>query len=134
MEQTQDPWKELNKSLFTNDALKINIDTRDFHCAVISDQHQEVKDIKTLAKYKNRFFFEIEDVFKLVERLYTESGGKVGWRMLSFTQNGNWFKYLRIHKTEYGYLVGADFGRETKYFKKEFWDSATIDQQYLSTH
>lgn len=119
-------WTELDKKHFTNDVLQIHCDTRDFHCSFNHSEKFNVKDLPTLLKYKNAFFFSIDEVFQILERLFVESGGKAEWRMLSFKQNGEWFKYIRIIKTDYGYVIGTDFMDEYKFYKRSFWFDANI--------
>lgn len=127
-------WKELDKELFTEDVLQIHCDTRDFHCGVNKEEIKLIKDLNTLLKYKNQFFFTIEEVCSVLFRLFEESGGEATWRMLSFKENGNWFKYIRCYKTDHGYLIGNGTGNDTRYFKRSFWFEATVDNEYLHTH
>lgn len=129
-----DNWKELDKELFTEDVLQIHCDTRDFHCSFNKETRMEIKDLPTLLKYKKAFFFTIEEVFDLLTRLLKESGGPAGWRMLSFKQNGDWFKYLRIFKTDHGYVIGTSFREEHKFYRRSFWFDAEVEQEHLSTH
>lgn len=130
----EDNWKELNECLFNNMALQIHVDTRDFYCNFSFTEKEEIPDLCTMVKYRGAFFFTIQEVYKIVERLYRESGGKAGWRMLTFEQNGNWFKYLRIFKTDHGYVIGTNFGENCRFFKRSFWEDARIDKEHLCTH
>ena len=129
----EDIWKELNKELFTDDILQIHCDTRDFHCT-FSKESFEVKDLTTSLKYNKAFFFTIDEVYDLLHKLYLESGGKNKWRMLSFKHDGNWFKYFRIFKTEYGYVLGTSFRETHKFYRKSFFEGAIVDQEHLSAH
>lgn len=134
MEEQEEPWKELNENLYVDRALQIHVDTRDFYATFNFTENKEIKDLPTLLKYKGAFFFTIEEVYSLVKRLYLDSGGKAEWRMLTFVEDGNWFKYLRIFKTDYGYLIGTNFRDEYKFYRRSFWLSATVNQEHLHTH
>lgn len=134
MELTIDKWQKLNKELFTDDVTRISCDTRDFACIFNKGIVDPVDNYETLKKYPNRFFFTIEEVYSVIERLYNQSGGEASWRMLSFKENGNWFKYIRIHKTNLGYTIGSDFTGANHVFKRSFWLEAEIENTHLHTH
>lgn len=129
-----DQWQKLDKSLFTNDVTRISVDTRDFHCIFNKREIERVADYETLKKYPKRFFFTIDEVYKVLERLFNESGGEVSWRMLSFKENRNWFKYLRIHKTDLGYTIGSDHSGNNHVFNRSFWLEAEIENKHLHDH
>jgi len=108
-------WKFYTDIDFNDESVKMySIDTRDFHCAVMTEAVEPDKedfDLKKLIKYPDRFFFTADEVVETLARLYNESGGKKEWRMLSLTGDGerytaNWqIKYIRIHRTEHGLLM-----------------------------
>lgn len=110
-----DDWKFYTDIDFNDKSVKMySIDTRDFHCAIMTEEIPKDKedfDLKKLVKYPNRFFFTAEEVTQTLRRLYEESGGKKEWRMLSLKGEGekytsNWqIKYIRIHRTEHGLLM-----------------------------
>lgn len=129
-----DQWQKLDKSLFTDEVTRISVDTRDFHCIFNTREVEPVEDYETLKKYHKRFFFTIDEVFSVLERLYNKSGGEASWRMLSFKENGNWFKYLRIHKTDLGYVIGSDFTGTNYVFKRSFWLEAEIENTHPNTY
>jgi hypothetical protein len=85
---------------------KFNIDTRDFHVGYNDKTHPDVEKLK---KYKHDDFFVLEnELIDLIERYYEESGGDIKWRffMLEHESINNWsLKYIRIFRTEYGFLV-----------------------------
>ncbi len=121
----QDNWI-LFKDIDWNDENynQFNVDTRDFHVGyckrdlnAIVDEHDltwHEKSYKTIRwdkirKYP-RFFFSEEELKALIERLYTESGGKGEWRMLDLVSGDervrNWnLKYLRIWRTDKGFVI-----------------------------
>lgn len=87
---------------------KLHIDTRDFHCGYFYKEEKH-PDWKTIKKY-NHFFFTEEELKKVIERLYIESGGKGGWRFLVLKSHDrkvlDWnLKYIRIWRTEKGFLI-----------------------------
>jgi len=134
LEITEDYWKELDPSLFNDNVKQTHCDTRDFYCTFNTTDLFIVKDLSVLLKYKNQFFFTIEEVYELLKRLYIESGGKNKWRMLSFKHDGSWFKYFRIYRTDHGYVVGTSFRENHKFYRKPFFEGAIVEQEYLSAH
>lgn len=107
---------ELNDEKFN----VFSIDTRDFHCGYRFEEKPH-KDILTLKKYPSRFFFTEKEVQELIERYYNESGGECDWRWFSFEKGDNgWdFKYIRIWRTDLGFLIcnsyNRAFGRDILY-------------------
>ncbi len=88
---------------------RFNIDTRDFSCGYYYEETPH-KDIETLLKYKDRFFFSLDELKDIINKLYIESGGEKHWRFLSFKsvdkKYDNWnLKYLRIYRTDYGFII-----------------------------
>lgn len=109
---------------------RFNIDTRDFHCGYHFSKELHV-DFETLSKYK-KFFFSEEELKLEIERLYTESGGKGKWRMLTLNSNdsrvNNWsMKYLRIWRSEKGFII---CNSENKAIPKYIL-SCSVNQEYL---
>lgn len=83
---------------------QFNVDTRDFHVGYRwNDAH---KDYDTLKKYPH-FFLIKDELVELLEKYYTDSNGKQSWRFFALENYGNsWeLKYLRIFRTELGYIV-----------------------------
>ena len=112
---------------------RFNIDTRDFHCGYHFSKEINV-DFETLSKY-NKFFFTEEELKSEIERLYTESGGKGEWRMLTLNSNdgrvNNWsMKYLRIWRTEKGFII---CNSDNKAIPKDIL-SCSVNQKYLHHH
>jgi len=112
---------------------RFNVDTRDFHVGY--NFNDEIhKDWATIIKYNNFFFTEIE-LKNLLNRLYEESGGKGKWRMMDLVGNDNrvknWnLKYLRIFRTEKGFLVcNSDYQALSKSLLE-----SKINQEYLHHH
>lgn len=80
------------------------IDTRDFH-AGYGWRDEPHSDFDTLKKYP-RFFWTKEDLVKLLERYFTEAGGKAKWRYFTLEGINNWrLKYIRIARTELGFII-----------------------------
>lgn len=125
------PFKDIEWDDVENN--RFHIDTRDFHCGYFLKDELH-PDWKTLVKY-DHFFFTKEEVIKLVERLYEESGGKGGWRMLALVSGDhkvlNWnIKYIRIWRTEKGFLM---CNSDNEAISKKVW-SCKVEQEYLSHH
>ena len=83
---------------------QFNVDTRDFHVGYKwSEPH---KDFNTLKKYPH-FFLSLTELKDLLKHYYDESGGSKDWRYFSLVDydNGWSLKYLRIYRTEIGFVV-----------------------------
>ena len=91
-------WNDLKYNNF-------NVDTRDFHVGYrLAEPHPDVEFLHS--KYKNDFFLTEDELKALIERYYEESGGEQDWRFFALQKSDNWrFKYLRICRTNYGFLV-----------------------------
>ena len=83
------------------------IDTRDFHGYSDDCSGDEMKLIFEKVKQKYRddnsdTVFTKQEIKDSMNKIYIESGGKVGWRMLTFLgdkRSGSWiFKYINIYK------------------------------------
>ena len=97
------PYRELELQDEENNMF--SIDTRDFHAGyTLKEKHP---DWSTIKKYQKRFFHTEEEIRKLLDRYYEESGGEREWRFLSLKGFGeDWrMKYLRIWRTELGFIV-----------------------------
>jgi len=89
------------------------------------------EDYSKLKTYEKRFFYTKDELVELIERLFIESGGEAEWRMLSVRNHENWnLKYLRIHRTELGFLICDSDSRAVN--KDDL--KQPIIQKYLSTH
>lgn len=87
---------------------RFNIDTRDFHAGYFFDKKPH-KDFETIKKYPE-FFHTKQEVEDLLERYYSESGGEGEWRYFDLEVKdptvNNWkLKYLRIYRTDLGFVV-----------------------------
>ncbi len=109
---------------------RFNVDTRDFHCGYFWDE-EDHKDITTLKNYPH-FFYTLEELQAILERLFEESGGAVGWRFLSLdTYPQGWdLKYLRIYRTELGFIICDE---DKKALKKEIFEGK-INKDVLNAH
>lgn len=103
------------------------IDTRDFH-AGYNWSDEPHKDFDTLKKY-DHFFHTKEEMLKILDRLFEESGGKAKWRFLSTEKSEGWeLKYIRIQRTEKGFLICNE---EWKALRPEVLN-APVDQDLLN--
>lgn len=109
---------------------RFNVDTRDFHCGYFWDE-KEHKDWSTIKKYPH-FFHTKEELITLLERYYVESGGKCEWRYFQLENHEkNWsLKYLRIFRTELGYVVCDSYNVA---LKKEILNHK-VDYENLCNH
>lgn len=90
-----------------------------------SEKPQEV--IFDVIKKYPHFFHTEEEIKALLERFYTESGGKGEWRFFSLEGIENWnMKYIRIWRTELGFIVCDSYNRA--YRKSE------LDREVSKTH
>lgn len=113
---------------------RFNIDTRDFHAGynLTSKIH---KDFDVLKKYGNRFFYTKTEVEQTIDRLYVESGGEFGWRMLDLDVKdervNNWMlKYIRIWRTELGFIIcNSDHKAIPRHVL-----SSRVNMKYLNAH
>lgn len=81
-----------------------SIDTRDFHCGYTFKEVPH-DDFDKLKKY-DHFFHTKDELVDLIERYFTESGGKQKWRFFNLKGVENWnMKYIRIARTELGFVV-----------------------------
>ena len=105
-------WIELDKVNYDNPEIKqIHCDTRDFCTYTDTQQYDEIPNLKTVLKYKDRFFWTLDEIKETLIDLKQRSGGDKDWRFLSFKRRtdefvgGGWeFKYLRFYLTEHGWI------------------------------
>jgi hypothetical protein len=118
-------WNDSNFNIF-------NVDTRDFHCGYTFRDTLH-KDFETLKKYPHFFYTEVE-LKALLNRYFTESGGKKKWRLLSLEgveDSKGWrLKYLRICKTSLGFIVCDSY---YKALSKEYLNHP-VDTEYLGAY
>jgi len=105
-------WKFFKEINFNDKLVTIfHIDTRDFHCYPQYDVDTSGLNISKISKYPYRFFHSKEEIVELLNRYFEDSGGNKKWRMFTLMGKGkehsdNWqLKYLRIHQTEYGFVI-----------------------------
>ena len=126
-----DNWIKHTDVNYDDNSLKqIHVDTRDFHCLIMNEDHEEKVDLEDLKRFDNDYFYTPSEVKNIVQYLFDKSGGKGKWRMLCFKSlSCGWeLKYIRFYKTKYGFIVCNRHGR----FKdKMFWTSQ-IEENYLS--
>ena len=93
-----------------------SIDTRDFHCGY-NFKKVPHDDFDKLKKYEH-FFHTQQELVDLIERYFSESGGKLKWRFFNLKGVENWnMKYIRIARTELGFVVcDSDWRALTKEF------------------
>jgi hypothetical protein len=137
--EEQDSWTPIEETPFLHvDLQVINVDTRDFHCGWMLEDTRAIKrSINKISKPQHRddFFYTSTELMQLLLELRERSGGKVEWRMLSFTQNkkyigGDWrFKYLRFYKSEHGWYCE----NENKLIEKRIL-KLPIESKYLGAH
>ena len=86
--------------------LQYHIDTRDFYCLTNTEKAEKFPDISKLLKYPERFFHTPDEIVKMINRYYTDSGGEKEWRFFSLKGVDNWsMKYIRIYRADEGLLV-----------------------------
>ncbi len=131
-------WKFYAEVSFSDTKIKqYNVDTRDFHCACHDpkDLKKEI-DLKKVLKEPDRFVHSPEEIFDLLTRLFTESGGNKRWRMLILDGEGsfrteNWaFKYIRIHRIEQGLIVCNN----QHFVMSKSMLASKVNQEYLHAH
>jgi hypothetical protein len=130
--------EEINKWIFFEEIdweknNRFSIDTRDFSVIAYSDEeiHPETK----ISKIRPTFYFTKNELVELITRLFNESGGKVEWRMLDLNITDNrvnsWrIKYIRIWKTDNGYLV---CNSDNISVPKRIWEYS-VNKKYLNAH
>lgn len=129
-------WKKFNIVDFDDSTnMQFHVDTRDFY-VVTSKEAKTDLFLHKIKKYPGRFFFTADEVRAILTRLWSESGGNVKWRHLSFQGEGYWnsrgwrLKYIRIYRTPLGLVM---CNNENFIMKRALWESP-IDQRYLNAH
>lgn len=135
-------WTKLQEVEFDDTVQHLSCDTRDFSCTVRrldepTPEWDEVPDLRVFLKYKDSFFFTIDEVKAVLTRLWSQSGGDLesDWRFLQLENRrhatGNWqLKYVRVRATEHGYLIGAGSGDDIRQYNREFWNSPVKPRDY----
>jgi len=117
-------WKYYEDVDFSDENIvRYNIDTRDFYCAVQTKEDLQEKDnliqeldTVVIDKYPaTKYYHTEQEVKHLIERFWKESGGDGELRCLSLRSKNqhvtNWsLKYIRIVRTEKGFLVCNSYG------------------------
>lgn len=87
------PFQKIDWDLLPN---QIHVDTRDFYALKSNDVFVH----KDKHKFNDRFYYTVDEIRELTQRLYDESGGEAEWRYLQLDTFGdNWtLKYLRFYK------------------------------------
>lgn len=115
-------WKFYKELDITEDVQMIHCDTRDFHCSLVTENHKHHTNNK-------KFLFTTEEVLVLLDRCFTESGGKKKWRYLHFVDEErrecygmDWqFKYLRFFRCgDHGWICKPC--EELKMLEKSFFE------------
>ena len=104
--ETKDEWIPYSKIDFNDFQNNVfSIDTRDFFAGYRYEPNPH-KDLSKLKKCPD-FFFTDKEVMTLLDRYYKESGGEGRWRMFSLKNlPSNWdFKYIRIWRTDFGFII-----------------------------
>jgi hypothetical protein len=132
-------WKFYTEIDFSDEKInQYHIDTRDFNCSTNNNKPPKERniDFSKAIKEPERFCHTGEEILLLLNRLFTESGGKGKWRMLCLEGEGehrtsNWqFKYIRIHRLEKGLVV---CNSQHWVMNKEMLKSK-VNQEYLHAH
>ena len=105
----QDKWIFYKEVDFTDQSiLQYHIDTRDFCCNTNTEKSNEIRDIDTLLKNADKFLYTAQEVTDLLDRYFTDSGGRVKIRIFTLDdpELHNWnLKYLRIFRVGQLFLI-----------------------------
>jgi flavorubredoxin len=129
------PFKELDFN--NNKILQYHIDTRDFHCNTLTEEFDFKIDIGKTIKFPANYFHTGDEVKKLLERYYEESGGDGEWRMLTLTgqaeyRTSGWqLKYIRIFRLPEGLVV---YDRQTNFLFPKDMLACKVNKKYLNHH
>lgn len=117
--------------------LRFHVDTRDFHCMTHEAKNidKPFTSFTALERNPEKFVHTQEELKAVLDRLYTESGGKNGWRYLTLIPSkkgtDNWgLKYLRIVRAETGFII---CNAEYHALSKEAL-SGKVNQEFLGAH
>jgi hypothetical protein len=132
-----DNWKFYTDVDFNDETImQYHIDTRDFHCITNKEKSDEFKVFASLDRKPERYIFNPEEIKQLLDRYFTESGGKHTWRMFTLSgsgadYSGGWqLKYLRIYRVNNGLVV---CNSQSYCLQKDILDNK-VEQEYLSAH
>lgn len=123
------PYQEVDWDRFK----QYRIDTRDFYCICSNDDH--TLDLSKTKKNPKRYFFDKMELMELLERLFEESGGEGGWRMLTLIgeashRTSNWqLKYISIFRTDKGFVI---YNRDEDFLFPKAMLSYPVSQKYLN--
>jgi hypothetical protein len=119
------------------------IDTRDFHGYNDDCSDKEITEIFSKVKKKYRddnsdTCFTRHEIEHYLDKMFIESGGKVGWRFLSFLgdkRSGSWiFKYINIYKLkEDCYIIEGKQNNDAILLSKSVIEKG-INKEHLSAH
>lgn len=134
---TKDNWIHYSDIDFNDTNIKqYHIDTRDFYCSINKNQTTNDLNLDKIKKYPDKFFYSVEEIVEILNRLYNESGGENEWRMLMLDGDGeeitsNWkLKYIRIYRTEFGLIIC----NSDNYAIKKSELNSKVNQLYLHAH
>jgi hypothetical protein len=97
----------------------IHVDTRDFHVNFSFEQQLEenasLKFRKEITDNKKVDYLTFNEVLSRLKEWKQKSGGDIGKRLI-FHDVWGWFKYVRIFKTEKGYVWCSSISDEYRFF------------------
>jgi len=117
----KDEWMHYTQIDFTDEKFNyFSIDTRDFHCNACFTELPKL-DLHCTAKNPDKVYFTVDELKKLLDRYFTESGGNAKWRMFSLEGycRGWEMKYLRIIRLKKGFVVCTNFREVYTVHKKK---------------
>jgi hypothetical protein len=120
--ETEAVWIKHREINYADTNIKqIHVDTRDFHC-LVDTEDMDIPLPDYVHNSDGRYFYTIQEIKVLIEKLFIESGGDLPYRVLCFVKNtcGWELKYLRFYKSEKGFVVCT---RENKFKDKDFWNN-----------
>ena len=110
-------WKPISRLDYNDSIKQIHCDTRDFCAYTDTDVYSQLPNMSTIsAKHKEKFFFTIDEIKKVLLETKENSGGEKKWRFLAFigmekSQLHSWdLKYLRFYWTENGWVCFSRSG------------------------
>jgi hypothetical protein len=96
----------------------IHVDTRDFHVNFSFESQLEQKAkkfLKEISYNKKVDYLTFEQIIDRLKNWKEESGGEAKWRLINHKTYG-WFKYVRIFRTESGYVWCSSLCGEYRFF------------------
>lgn len=96
-------WVYIDDIEVTSEVTTIHVDTRDFHCSVLTDDIDEsFKSLPQVKRGRNTYIYLIasDKIQGWIKSLETLTGGKGTWRLLKFDhcQDYGWLKYIRMYR------------------------------------